>query len=119
MLSLFPTLLDWNWYVPLIFRLFLGYYFFNLGLHMAKKSDESAWKALGALSVISGILFVLGSFIQLLGVVAAVSSFGLLYAKKNKVRFVHESPVFYVLLSLVSLSLLFLGAGPYAIDLPL
>ena len=118
MLSLFPTLLDWNWYVPLLFRLFLGYYYFNIGLHMAKKGDD-AWKVLGVLCSIFGILFILGVAIQLLGVIAAVSSYCLLYAKRKKVRFVQESATFFTLLALVSLSLLFLGAGPYAIDLPL
>ncbi len=119
MLSLFPTLLDWNWYVPFLFRIFLGYYFFNLGLHMMKKSDESAWKILGGMSSIMGIMFVLGVVTQLLGVIAAVSSLMLSYFKKKKMKYSLESTSFYALLSLVSISLLFLGAGPYAIDLPL
>lgn len=118
MLSLFPTLLDWNWYVPFLFRIFLGYYFFNIGLVMMKKSDESAWKLLGILSVLAGILFVIGIYIQLLGVVAFISALALTYTRK-KVRFLHESATFYTLLAIVSLSLLFLGAGPYAVDLPL
>ncbi len=119
MLSLFPTLLDWNWYVPFLFRIFLGYYFFNLGLHMMKKNDESTWKILGGMSSIMGIMFVLGVVTQLLGVIAAVSSLMLAYFKKKNLRYSQESASFYTLLALVSVSLLFLGAGPYAIDLPL
>ncbi len=118
MLSLFPALLDWNWYVPFFFRIFLGFYFFNTGLLMLKKGDGSAWRTLGFLSSLVGFLFIMGLFIQVLGVIASSSSLVLLF-KKKQVRFLHESSTFYVLLALVSFSLLFLGAGPYAIDLPL
>lgn len=117
MLSLFPSLLDWNWYVPLFFRIFLGYYFINLGLHMMK-NNEQAWKILGGFSSFSGILFVLGVFSQLLGVVSSVSAL-IMLSQRKKNLLIAEPAVFYVLLSLVSISLLFLGAGPYAIDLPL
>lgn len=118
MLSLFPTLLDWNWYVPLFFRLFLGYYFLSLGLHMTKRSDEQAWKILGALSSLVGILFIIGIFVQLLGVISSVSAL-VMYSRRKMDQFKGESGVFYVLLSLISISLLFLGAGPFAVDLPL
>lgn len=119
MLSLFPSLFDWSWYVPFFFRLFLGYYFFNLGLHALKKSDDSTWKILGGASSLLGILFILGIFAQLLGLIAGFFSIFLASSKKDHPRLKLESVVFYTLLSFVAFSLLFLGAGPHAIDLPL
>lgn len=119
MLSLFPNLFDWSWYVPFIFRIFLGYYFFNLGLHTLKKSDSVAWKLLGGISSLMGVLFVLGVFAQLIGLISGFLSLFLATSQKEHPRLKLESSVFYVLLSLVAFSLLFLGAGPHAIDLPL
>jgi uncharacterized membrane protein YphA (DoxX/SURF4 family) len=119
MLSFFPALLDWNWYVPLFFRVFLGYYFFDLGLRVMKEGDDRATKIAGIISTLSGIMFIAGVVVQLLAVVTPISSLLLHFTKSRTIRFLHESTSFYILLALVSFSLLFLGAGPYAIDLPL
>ena len=119
MLSLFPSLFDLSWYVPLFFRIFLGYYFFNLGLYIAKKGSSPKWRMTGWVSSILGIFFILGLLTQLSGLISSIFAIYLSKKKNHKTDLIKESHTFYALIALVSLSLLFLGSGPYAIDLPL
>lgn len=123
MLSLFPQFLDWSWYVPFVFRMLLALYTFSYGVTLLKKqkteADSVSWSILGALVVILSLSYFFGVYIQLAGVIGF--SFALLavwLAKKNH-TLVPESRMFYILIGFVSLSLLFLGPGPFAFDLPL
>ena len=126
MLSLFPELYDWSWYVPFIFRIFLGAYLCYNGWAIAHKhghgvsaDDRRAWLYLGVLIVMLGLLFVGGIYIQVLGAIGFALALVALFSKHKKHSVAEESFTFYALLALVSLSLIFLGAGPYAFDLPL
>ena len=125
MLSLFPQLLDWGWYVPFVFRMFLGFYFFSIGYSFTRsrptKSDQDglAWLILGALIITLSLGFFLGVYVQIAGVVGFILSLMAIYFKYSNASFTPESVRYYVLLGVVSLSLLFLGAGPHAFDLPL
>lgn len=125
MLSLFPQLLDWSWYVPFIFRLFLGFYFFFIGYSFTRSSsaknsqDGLAWLILGLLIIILSLGFFLGIYVQIVGVIGFVLSLLAIYFKHENASFTPESVGYYLLLGVVSLSLLFLGAGPHAFDLPL
>ena len=125
MLSLFPQLLDWGWYVPFMFRLFLGIYFFFSGYQLTKINsqktgeDHLAWTTLGVLIIILGVSFLLGVYVQIAGVVGFALSLVAIYFKHKKAVFTSEPIKYYLLLGVVALSLLFLGAGPHAFDLPL
>ena len=125
MLSLFPQLLDWGWYVPLIFRIFLGFYFFSVGYSFTRESqtksgqDGLAWLTLGVLIILLCLGFFLGVYVQIVGVIGFTLSLLAIYFKQKNVSFTPESVKYYLLIGLVSLSLLFLGAGPHAFDLPL
>lgn len=128
MLSLFPELLDWSWYVPFIFRLFLGIYLFSVGWVLVKNrakredvGDAPALLGAGALLVILGFLFVLGVYVQALGAIGFVLAMVALYFRKRiaLTSIAAESTRFYLLIGVVSLSLVFLGPGPYSFDLPL
>ncbi|HEY9585069.1 MAG TPA: hypothetical protein VJJ02_00550 [Candidatus Paceibacterota bacterium] len=126
MLSLFPDLLDWSWYVPFVFRVILGAYFCHIGFtliqhegHTEHKNDRSTWIFLGALLFLLGLLFVVGLYAQALGSTGFALSLFALYLRAKKSHHVRESLQFYFLFGIVSLSLVFLGAGPYAFDLPL
>ena len=125
MLSLFPQLLDWGWYVPFLFRIFLGLYFFFVGygfikLGSKKKDDDGlSWVIFGSLIIILGISFLLGIYVQIAGVLGFSLSLIAIYFKNSKSAVSPEPVKFYLLVGIVSLSLLFLGAGPHAFDLPL
>jgi hypothetical protein len=118
MLSLFPSFFDWNWYIPFVFRIVLAYHFFNTGLAAAKHGDGT-WKVLGATSAAIGALFVAGLWVQPSAIAGSILAAVFFSKKTQKPRFLKDSRAFYVLLGIVSLSLLFLGPGPYAFDLPL
>lgn len=128
MLSFFPELYDWSWYVPFFFRIFLAWYFISVGYAFAKQGDDEhskdrlVWAIWGALLVGVGVSFLIGVFIQFAGVIGF--SFGMLAMGVKRFhtfyeRYTRESFAFYGLLSLVSLSMVFLGPGPFAVDLPL
>lgn len=126
MLSLFPDLLDWSWYVPLFFRCFLGAYCVYVGwILLCKESktederDRFAWVCLASILFFLGILFAIGLYAQALGSIGFVLALFTLYLRIKNSPHVTESMAFYLLVSMVSLSLVFLGAGPYAFDLPL
>ena len=125
MLSLFPQLLDWSWHVPLVFRVFLGFYLFFVGynltnMHVAKKDeDDLAWMIFGGLVITLGAGFLLGVYVQVAGAIGFVLSLLAMYFKYRKFKSAEESIKYYLLVGIVALSLVFLGAGPYAFDLPL
>ncbi len=126
MLNLFPELLDWSWYVPLVFRLFLGAYVLYIGWMLIQKEGKSGnerdrftFTCFGVLLLMFGALFVIGLYAQALGSTGFVLAIGALYLRWKKVPQTPESLQFYLLIGLVALSLVFLGAGPYAVDLPL
>ncbi|OGZ08759.1 MAG: hypothetical protein A3D65_04115 [Candidatus Lloydbacteria bacterium RIFCSPHIGHO2_02_FULL_50_13] len=130
MLSLFPELLywDWSWYVPFIFRVFLGVHLLYVGWAIVKNrawreaaGDAPALLGAGALLVILGLLFVLGIFVQALSAIGFVLAILALYFRKrfSPAYGIAESKQFYLLIGLVSLSLVFLGPGHYSLDLPL
>jgi uncharacterized membrane protein YphA (DoxX/SURF4 family) len=124
MLSLFPELLDWSFYVPLFFRIFLSCYLLMAGNTLIKNNtrkdtEKLAWEIFGSLIMAIGLFLLLGIYTQVFGTIAFVISLLAIYFKKHKSHDTPESIAFYLLFGLLSLSLLFLGAGPYAFDLPL
>lgn len=128
MLSMFPELYDWSWFVPFFFRMFLAWYFITSGYTLARAGDNGgenerfAWTILGAIITAVGGAFLAGIFVQVAGAtgfVLAIFAIVLKHTAREEARRVVESQIFYLLLGLVSLSLVFLGPGPWAIDLPL
>ena len=126
MLSLFPQLLDWGFYVPFFFRLFIGVYLMALGVQVGKsrkievsEQNQDAILYLGILLFLAGIFFIGGLFLQALGSVGFTLSVLALYAKHKKSTLTDESVTFYLLFGLVSISLILLGPGPFSVDLPL
>ena len=134
MLSLFPILLSYNLAVPFIFRLVVGltFVFFgyqNSGTYKASKIAlfESVrlkpgilwlW-ILVALEMLGGIMLVIGLWTQAASLaLSIILLFGLITKQKNQDS-LPWSFGFLFLLFLITLSLTFLGAGFYAIDLPL
>ena len=134
MLSVFPSLFTYELAVPFVFRIVIGLTFVVYGYkHIAETRDDkvallvhvkprtaSFWLwCVGIVNIVGGLLLVIGLYTQ---VVALVFSILLLWAvmyKYRKPELVPLSQATLLLLLLVTASLLFLGPGFYAIDLPL
>jgi len=113
MLNLLPELLTYEILVPLIFRLFLGFYLVTKSINHYKQSR----KIFGLSEFTIGGFLILGLFTQIAAFIFFLGLLNFIYTK----RICQKKGLFnfYTLLLIVSLSLIFLGAGFWAIDLPL
>jgi putative oxidoreductase len=134
MLNPFPSLLIYSLFAPLILRVLAGLIFFNLGFVTLKgekrsfinslislriPNPELTAKAIAILEIVGGIMFILGFYTQ---VVALVLGFIILiesYVEFKESLILKRDLAFYVMLFGITISLLFSGAGAFAIDLPL
>ncbi len=134
MLSIFPVALSYSMAVPLAFRLAAGVIFVVFGYENAIRSQEekttlakrfnlkslSAWLwVLIALEMVGGLLFIIGLFTQPVALVLSILSLAGAALKYKDAGTIPASLGFLLLLFLVTCSLLFLGPGFYALDLPL
>jgi membrane protein implicated in regulation of membrane protease activity len=127
MVSLFPDLFDWSFYVPFFFRVFLSIYIIGVGYSFFKKStastekseDTLSWGILGGLLILLASCLLIGAVVQVAGAVVFAVSLLAIYAKKYNLKEIDETTTFYLLFALVGISLVFLGPGPFAFDLPL
>jgi len=129
--SILPSLYDWGFWVPFFFRLFLAWQLYREARRlMGGNTSEllvagtsaptpSAQKTLAWIMMILSFMFFVGLGLQIVAVFVACAYF-IRYVQLMKNPNTSDTVRHLVLLStLVSFSLLFLGPGPYAIDLPL
>ncbi len=133
MLNPFPDLLVFGLIAPLLLRVAVGLMFINAGI---KKLRRKSWvmalferlnltpaalysSAFGAVEVASGVLLVVGLFTQVAALVTFAVSVLMLYEKNKHPAETPGSRGVFLLLCIISLSLLFSGAGAFAFDLPL
>lgn len=119
MLSLFPSLLAFEQLAPFLLRLTLGavLIFWAYG----KIKARSDWKptTLGLIEAVAGLLLIVG-FMTQLGALVALIILAVKLIKKLQTRSLFTNGVnYYFILFVISLSLLFMGPGAFAIDLPL
>ncbi len=120
MLSLFPYLLSFQLVSPLLLRLVLGLIF----LFWAKKKfnkleKDNKDKTLIVVDLAIGVLLVIGLWTQLASLVAAISLAIHIILKIKQKAFLTDGINYYLILLIISLSLLFTGPGILAFDLPL
>lgn len=134
MLSVFPNLFSYSLLIPFIFRLIIGFLFIWFGYTSLTKNRSAKitilsavklnaipfWLFLSvAIEMISGILLVIGLYTQIVAIVVSVFLIlALIIKRKNPAILVADQNTLTLLL-VISLSLLLLGAGFWAIDLPL
>lgn len=133
MLNPFPELLIPQ-LGPLILRILLALVLINLG-YLKFRGEKSRWNSsfetLGLnpasffvplyaiLQIIGGVLLLIGLWTQI-AALAFVVFIGIeLYVEWQARKILKRDIVFYFLIFAISLSLLFTGAGRYAIDIPL
>ena len=134
MLNPFPEFLNYALLAPLILRLVVGLIFLDLGL-LKFKSEKERWLAsfdtlglrpadlfvplYGLLQVLGGLMFIAGFYTQVAALFFVLSTGAELYVEWRAREVLKRDMVFYLLLFVISLSLLLTGAGAFAIDLPL
>ncbi|MCC7004835.1 DoxX family protein [Candidatus Nomurabacteria bacterium] len=133
MLNVFPELLSYSLLAPFVLRLFLGGFFLYAGWQkiVGKRADweklladinlvpTSLWlKIFAVIEIVCGGFMVIGFLTQIVTVILAFFMI-LALSLKRKEFVLKESYFFYILVLVISISLLFSGAGAWAIDLPL
>lgn len=134
MLNIFPDLLAFGLFAPLLLRVAAGLVFVSIGWHNLGRSraeeatffESLGWKpgiyfaaGLGAIELTTGLLLIAGLYTQIAALAAAIISLGAFTLKRRAPQGITSSRGFLLLLLVVSLSLLVSGAGLFAFDLPL
>lgn len=134
MLNPFPELLAYSMLAPFILRVILGFIFIDLGIlkfREEKKRWQESFETLGLrpatlfvplyalIQVLGGLLLLVGLWTQVAALVFVISTGIELYIEWSAREVLKRDMVFYLLLFVISLSLLLTGAGAYAIDIPL
>jgi uncharacterized membrane protein YphA (DoxX/SURF4 family) len=132
MLNPFPELLALGFFAPTILRIAAGAMFLYAARHhwehreqigslhfpVVGRGNWIAWAAI-LFHFVIGLMLIFGYYTQYAAVLAAVGAFkGILLGKSYPDAFMFSRST-YVLLVILSLSLLITGAGAFAFDLPL
>jgi len=133
-LSIFPDLLTFWLIAPFVLRITVGFIFIYFGvtkIWKERKRRISFFNKLGlgagfmffwiisTIELIGGVFLVLGFFTQIVSLILSIIIIGAIYAKIKNPALLDNSLEFFFLTLAVLFSLLFLGAGFFAIDLPL
>jgi len=141
MLSIFPELLPFALFTPTIIRVVIGFVLVYLGvLTLFKKRKIFTQKLIsfkypfpfvmvwfiGVLEICIGCLLIIGLLMQAIVMVAAYLFINIgIIDSKGRVSNLDDDKIFgfswllYVVLIIISISLIFSGAGFLAIDLPI
>lgn len=134
-LSLFPSLLDFQMLGIFMIRATLGFifvYFWYEKIFLFRKDQIHFYERLGlrpakifslavaSLEGIAGVLLIIGLYTQAVAIVAgSIMTLAVLIKWRTPSALPKNTNDFYVILAVASFALLFLGAGAFAIDLPL
>ena len=133
-LNTFPDLLTYGILSPLILRVVLGLIALDLGILKLGK-ESHVWvglfqtinfqpakffvKLLAAIEIIGGVMLVLGSYTQITAIVFAVIFFCETVLEYREESLETRNLPFYIMMFAISLSLVFSGAGAFALDIGL
>ena len=134
MLNPFPELLSFSLLGPFVLRVVLGLIFIDLGI-LKFRGEKTRWLAsfetlnihpadlmlaiYALLQIVGGVFLVAGFWTQVAALVLAVFSGIELGIEWRAREVLKRDLVFYLLLFVISVSLLFTGAGAFAFDIPL
>jgi putative oxidoreductase len=122
MLSIFPSLLAFEGFSPLIIRLVLGITLAWFGYQKIKGRGHSSGSnslIYGVIEVIVSIFLIIGLFTQVAALINALILVIKLGFKVNQKAFLTDGVNYYILLLAMAISLVFTGPGFIAFDLPL
>lgn len=134
MLNIFPELLTYQTIAPFLLRVVLGIIAINLG-YLMYTSERSRWvtslttlrlspadtwvTVLAGTHMIAGLLLLVGAWTQIAALACALMFSTAVYFEERDDLFFTRSVVFYILLAVISISLMLTGAGAFAFDIPL
>ncbi|MDP2705205.1 MAG: DoxX family membrane protein [Patescibacteria group bacterium] len=133
MLTLFPELLTYGLVAPFLLRISIGFVLINLG-YLSFKGERKQWENVGNLlripekvfasgygvfQIAGGIFFVIGLWTQAFALLFSALFLAELLVEYREESILKRELAFYLLLFVISLSLLFSGAGFFAFDIPL
>ena len=124
----------YSFFAPLLLRVVLGLIFLDLGV-LKFKSEKEKWlesfKTLGLrpadfflpvyglIQIVGGVFLLIGFWTQVAALVFGIFTGIELYIEWKAKEILRRDMVFYLLVFIISLSLLVTGAGALAIDIPL
>ncbi len=134
MFNPFPELLTYSLLAPFILRTTVGFMFIALGMSAITGDRQTIeqifhnWKVrrgremaflLGAVEIIIGAALTLGLYTQIAAIFVTLMSLFFLIFSRFRVLPGRLSARIYFLMLAISISLMFSGAGFFALDLPL
>lgn len=134
MLNIFPELLNYGLLAPTIIRitlaitlLFIGYEtVFSKRLNFLSYFEAKKYPLakllpikLGVAEIIAGLFLLFGFFTQVAALATVFLSLMLMYIENRDEKILPHSLTFYLIIAILSVTLLFSGAGAFAIDIPL
>lgn len=133
-LNTFPDLLTYSQISPFILRVVLGLIVLNLG-YLKLKKESQAWqelfrtihlepakilvKILALIEIIGGLMLIVGAYTQITSIIFSILFFCEAVLEYRDSVLEKRNITFYILMFAISISLIFLGAGAFAFDLPL
>jgi uncharacterized membrane protein YphA (DoxX/SURF4 family) len=133
-LNTFPELLTYSSLSSFILRIVIGFIIINLGLLKLGKEKED-WqklfeiinfhpskyfvKGLAFIEMVGGLMLLAGIYTQIVAIIFAITFFCEMILEYRDESLEDRSLPFYILIFAICLSLIFSGAGVFAIDLPL
>lgn len=135
MLNTFPELLNYSLLSPTLLRLVLAFVLITIGVDMIRPAKRALfvayfsskeyplanflpWK-FGIAQIVLGTFFVLGAFTQISALISLYILFSLFYIENRAEKILPHTSTFYLVMIVIAISLLFTGAGAFAVDLPL
>ena len=134
MLNPFPELLNYALLAPFLLRVVLGLIFLDVGM-LKFRSEKGRWLATfealgirpadffvpvyGFLQIAGGLMLLLGLWTQVAALAFVIFTGIELYIEWAEGDVLKRDLTFYLLVFVISLSLLLTGAGAYAFDIPL
>jgi len=133
MLNVFPSLLDFSLLAPVILRIVAGLIFVDLG-YLKLRKEKARWATLynsflfqgnlllliiATIEIVGGIMLIIGLYTQIAALLLSILTFMNVSVEFREPSFIRRDFVFYLMLLVITLSLLVTGAGLFAFDLPL
>ena len=131
-LNTFPELLTFGILAPLILRVVLGFIAIDLG-YLKIGKEKLRWqklfelihfhpgkyfvKALAYVEILGGLMLILGGYTQIVAIVFSVMFLCEAIIEYREETLEVRNLPFYVLMFAISLSLIFSGAGAFALDI--
>jgi len=119
MLSIFPDLLAFGLLAPFFLRITLGLILISRSYRKLKQKGSVAENIIGVSSGISGLFLIVGFLAQPAALLAMFLQLKEIVKKNRQEQLQTPEGILNIVLFIIALSLLFLGAGFYAFDLPL